>query len=104
MRDLVTQEQVLSAESIVLVTSQTIGGTVMEIRGFQSEGQMTYRLLIQQPNGQIDEVLVNGTNGRHVSPSSQMGQIVSAVARNTSVVLVTAKSAIAAPENGKTTN
>ena len=80
MRTLVSQKQVLSAETIITDAVSNFGGSVMDIRGFLSEGRMTYRLLMQRDDGAVIELLVNGVNGRRISHNSDMGQVVSEVA------------------------
>ncbi len=81
MRQLVLEKQVLSAETIATDAAANFGGVVMDIRGFLSEGRMTYRLLLRRNDGSVIEVLFNGVDGERVSHSSQMGQVVSTVAR-----------------------
>ncbi len=82
MRQLATQQQVLGAEAIIADAAETFGGDVIDIRGFLSEGWMTYRLLLKRDDGSVIELLVNGVNGQRVSHDSEMGQSVSAVARS----------------------
>lgn len=82
MRQLVRDQKVLSAEIVVGDLSHSMGGTVMDIRGFSVEGVMTYRLLMQQRDGTVLEVLVDGTDGQPVGHDTPHGQIVSAVARS----------------------
>jgi len=81
LRALVTQKQVLSAETVVTGTAMRFGGDVMDVRGFLSDGKMTYRLLMQRGDGSIVEVLIDGQNGQQISHNSAMGQTVSTVAR-----------------------
>lgn len=83
LRGLVSQQQVLSAETIVVDAVSAHGGVVMDIRGFLFEGQMTYRVLLQRDDGSVIELLVNGVNGRRVSHDSALGQLVSTAARST---------------------
>ena len=82
MRQLVAQQQVLRAETIATTATSDFGGTVIDIRGFLSEGRMTYRLLVQRDDGSVIELLYNGTDGRRVSHSSETGQIVSSEAKS----------------------
>ena len=83
LRQLVVDQQIISAEDVVTDVAQNFGGVVKDIRGFFLEGRMTYRLLMQRADGQIVEILVNGVDGEQVSHGTPMGQIVSAVARAT---------------------
>lgn len=82
MRQLVVSQQVLGADQVVGAVSRNYGGAVMDIRGFYTDGAMTYRLLVQRQDGAVLEVLVNGVNGQAVSHDTPLGQGVSAVARN----------------------
>ncbi|WP_108813589.1 hypothetical protein [Loktanella sp. Alg231-35] len=82
MRQLVAQQQVLGTEAILTDASATFGGDVMDIRGFLSEGRMTYRLLLKRGDGSVVELLYNGVNGQRVSHNSEMGQSVSKVAQS----------------------
>ncbi len=82
MRQLVVQQQVLGAEAIMTNAAAMFGGDVMDIRGFLSEGRMTYRLLLKRDDGSVIEVLFNGVNGQRVSDNSEMGRSVSASARS----------------------
>ena len=45
MRQLVQQQQVLGTEAISAEAAAQFSGDVIDIRGFLSEGRMTYRLL-----------------------------------------------------------
>ena len=83
LRQLVVEQQVVSAEDVVTDVAQNFGGIVKDIRGFFLEGSMTYRLLLQRADGQVVEILVNGIDGERISHNTPMGQIVSAVARAT---------------------
>jgi hypothetical protein len=82
LRQLVAQQQVLRAETIATTATSGFGGVVIDIRGFLSEGRMTYRLLLQRNDGSVVELLYNGTDGERVSHNSQMGQIVSSEAKS----------------------
>jgi uncharacterized membrane protein YkoI len=82
MRQLVVQQQVLGAEAIITDAAATFDGDVMDIRGFLSEGRMTYRLLLKRDDGSVIELLFDGVNGQQVSHNSEMGRSVSAVARS----------------------
>lgn len=82
IRELVAQRQVLSAETMVLDMLSDFGGNVIDIRAFLSEGDMTYRLLLQRDDGSVIELLIDGVTGDRLSNNSQMGQTVSTAARS----------------------
>jgi hypothetical protein len=82
MRQLVSQQQILGAETIATAVVSDFGGVVLEMRGFLSEGKMTYRILLQREDGAVVELLYNGPNGRRISSNSPMGQVVSSEARS----------------------
>ncbi len=84
MRQLVAQEQVLSAATIAAEVVSDFGGEVVDIRGFLSDGRMTYRVLLQRDDGWVIELLYNGPDGRRVSHRSAMGKAVSSEASTTS--------------------
>jgi len=81
LRALVTQNQVHSAETIATGSVARFGGAVMDIRGFLSDGKMTYRLLLQRNDGSVIEVMIDGQSGQQVTHASAMGQVVSTTAR-----------------------
>lgn len=81
MRQLVAQQQVVSAETIATSAVSEFDGVVIDIRGFLSEGRMTYRLLLQREDGSVIMLLYNGTDGRRISHNSPMGQVVTAASQ-----------------------
>ncbi len=81
LRQLVQQQQVLGSEAISASATSDFGGVVVDIRGFLSDGRMTYRVLLQRDDGAVIELLFNGTDGQRVSHNSQIGQDVSSQAR-----------------------
>lgn len=82
MRQLVAQSQVLNAQSIISYAKAVETGDVIDIRGFSANDRMTYRLLIQRPNGTIVEVLFDGQSGQRIQQSTRLGQIVSTTAQS----------------------
>jgi len=76
LRQLVLDRQIHSAEAIVAVAVDSVEETPLDIRGFLSEGRMTYRLLIQRSNGSVVEILMNGQNGERISQETAMGRAV----------------------------
>lgn len=81
LRQLVAQQQIIGAEQLVGGVTNMFSGSVIDIRGFFADGRMTYRVLMQQSDGAVVEVLINGQNGRQVSHRSTHGQAIAAVAR-----------------------
>ena len=73
LRQLVQDRQIHGAEAIVEAAVKTFGGTPLDVRGFLSEGRMTYRLLLQRADGSVIEVLFNGQTAQRVSHESAMG-------------------------------
>ena len=82
LRQLVDAQQVLGAKTIADAATLGFGGAVIEVRGFLSEGRVTYRLLLQLIDGSVIELLFDGSSGERVSHRSQMGLIVSSEAKS----------------------
>lgn len=101
MRSLVQQQQVLGAEQIVGAAVATYGGTPLDIRGFLSEGRMTYRLLLQRADGSVIEVLLNGQTAQPVAHSSDMGRAVSETANGRSSSGTTGTTAVASSNSSR---
>lgn len=83
MRQLVQEKQINSVETVIQDVSSVLGDHVMDVRAFFSEGRVVYRVLAQH-NGQLVEVLIDGTNNQQVSHNSSLGKIVSELARSQS--------------------
>lgn len=80
LRHLVSEEQIQGAEVVVNAAVRTFGGTPIDIRGFLSDGRMTYRLLMQHSDGGVIEVLMNGQTAQCVSHTSVIGSAVASQA------------------------
>ncbi len=81
LRQLVAQQQIVGAEAIVANTAGAVDGNVMDIRGFLKDGRMTYRVLLQGHDGAVVEIMMDGQSGQRLSHQSDLGQAISAAAR-----------------------
>lgn len=56
------------------------GGSVVEIRAFEVDGLVTYRIIVRHDNGQVGTIMVDASSGRQVSADSETGRQIALLA------------------------
>lgn len=79
LRKAVSERGTISTRRLIAGVEDYSGGRVVDIRAFDVEGTVTYRILIRQDTGQIGTLMVDGQTGRAVQADSDIGRQIAAV-------------------------
>lgn len=74
LRAAVAERGAISTRSLISGVEDFTGGSVLDIRAFDVDGVVTYRIVVSQDDGQVSTLMVDGATGRAVSATSAVGK------------------------------
>lgn len=80
LRAAVADRGAISTRRLIAGVEDFTSGDVVDIRAFEVDGVVTYRIVVQLDNGQVSILMVDATTGRAVSVESDVGRQVASVA------------------------
>ncbi|WP_342077203.1 hypothetical protein [Yoonia sp. SS1-5] len=83
LRHAVSTLGAISTSRLVDGVENFSGGRVVEVRGFDVDGALTYRVLVRHDDGHLGALLVDGVSGHAVAPDTSVGRRVSSAASST---------------------
>lgn len=79
LRQVANSGKTVSLKATLNSVSKSLQASVLDARAYDAGG-IYYRLVLKRTNGELVSVIINAQNGRHVAPSSIVGQDVTAAA------------------------
>lgn len=83
LRQAIADDQAIASHRLIKGVEDYTGGSVVNVRAFELDGAVTYRILVKQDDGALGAIMLEGDSGRVVMPSTEVGISVSAYARET---------------------
>ena len=84
LRSAVANDSVIGTRALILGVEKYTGGDVVDVRAFNVDGKITYRVLITYEDGRLGSLLVDAMRGTEVASTSSVGRQVLAVAESSS--------------------
>lgn len=79
LRRAVADSGAISTRRLIAGVEDYTGGTVVDIRAFDVDGVVIYRIIVRLDDGQVSALMVDGTTGRAVSADSDSGKQITAL-------------------------
>ena len=70
IRQLVAQERMMSAEAIIHAARGDTDASVLEIRGYEDSGTLSYRVVLQCKNGVVSTHFLDAQTGEKLPPAA----------------------------------
>ncbi|MFG5384771.1 hypothetical protein [Yoonia sp. R2-816] len=86
LRSVVASSDVIATSRLINGVERYTGGQVVEVRAFLVDGILAYRALVRQPDGQLGTIMVDGSTGHAITPTSRAGRQVTELSRTPSAV------------------
>ncbi|WP_439153821.1 PepSY domain-containing protein [Yoonia sp.] len=82
LRRAVAESGAISTRRLIAGVEDYTGGVVVDIRAFNVDGVVVYRIVVRQDDGQISTLMVDGNTGRAVSANSDSGKQITALSES----------------------
>lgn len=80
LRAAVADNEAIPTRRLISGVENFVGGNVVEIRAFEVDGQVTYRIIIRHDNGQVGRIIVDAGSGREMRAESEVGRQIASLA------------------------
>ena len=77
LRAAIASDRAIASYRLINGVEDYTGGSVMDMRAFDVDGIVTYRILIREVDGGLGAIMIDANSGRVVMPSTQVGRTVS---------------------------
>lgn len=81
LRHAISDDRAIASYHLIASAQDHIGGAVLDVRAFEIRGTVVYRILVQQDDGALCAVMLDGTSGEIIAPSTQIGRKVADFAK-----------------------
>ncbi|MDX8349911.1 hypothetical protein SLH49_18135 [Cognatiyoonia sp. IB215446] len=76
MRHAIAAERAIASYHLIADVQKHIGGEVLDVRAFDLQGAVIYRVLMRQGDGTLCPLMLYGTSGEIIAPTTEIGRAI----------------------------